>query len=217
VSVVHTVSQGQCLSSIARSYGFDDWRVIYNHPDNASFRQLRPNPNLIHPGDRIVIPDLDPGGEGAPTEQTHTFELDTDRVLLRVVVQDVDKQPMSGKRYKLTVDALPPVEGTTGGDGMVEQEIAPGAESGLLEVFVNGNNVPPVAWRLMIGHLDPVEQVSGYQARLNNLAFESGPVDGIKGPLTTGAVKRFQTEFALASDGIVGPLTRGKLRDVYGC
>ena len=45
-----------------------------------------------------------------------------------------------------------------------------------------------------------------------------GAVDGIQGPITTGAIKRFQADCPpLDVDGIVGPHTRGKLKEVYGC
>lgn len=53
---VYTVRNGDTLSGIARKYGLPSWRVLYHHPSNKSFRQKRPNPNLIFPGDRINIP-----------------------------------------------------------------------------------------------------------------------------------------------------------------
>ena len=43
----HTVAQGECLSTIAASYGFRDYRTVYNDPANAEFREKRPNPNVI--------------------------------------------------------------------------------------------------------------------------------------------------------------------------
>lgn len=54
---VHTVKRGENLSLIARKYGIRSWQEIYNHPSNATFRHQRPNPNLIHPGDQINIPE----------------------------------------------------------------------------------------------------------------------------------------------------------------
>ena len=74
----HTVQQGECLSSIARAYGFDDWRIIYNYPDNADFKKKHPNPNLIFPGEELVIPDLDAGGASGATEKKHPFVLKLD-------------------------------------------------------------------------------------------------------------------------------------------
>ena len=49
------------------------------------------------------------------------------------------------------------------------------------------------------------------QLRLRRLGFEPGPIDGIFGPLTQGAVLRFQDAHGLVVDGIVGPLTKKPL------
>lgn len=54
--MLHTVIRGESLSLIARKYGVDSWRTLYYAPQNAGFRAKRPNPNLIHPGDRIFVP-----------------------------------------------------------------------------------------------------------------------------------------------------------------
>jgi len=95
--------------------------------------------------------------------------------------------------------------------------MAPSVSTGRLEVFIHGQDEPPAIWDLLIGHLDPVRQKSGQQARLNNLGFESGKVDNIDGPITRGAVKRFQAKHNLVVDGIVGQQTRPKIVEVHGC
>ncbi len=46
---------------------------------------------------------------------------------------------------------------------------------------------------------DPV-MIREIQSRLNAMKYEAGPVDGIPGPLTRGAITRFQREFNLAVD-----------------
>jgi len=46
------------------------------------------------------------------------------------------------------------------------------------------------------------------QRRLRRLGDEPGPIDGLYGPLTEGAVERFQHEHGLAIDGVVGPQTK---------
>ncbi|MEW6522125.1 MAG: NlpC/P60 family protein [Bacillota bacterium] len=56
-------------------------------------------------------------------------------------------------------------------------------------------------------------QVSHLQLSLLRLGFSPGPVDGIYGPLTTGAVREFQAFWGLQPDGIAGPLTRQALSE----
>ena len=58
--------------------------------------------------------------------------------------------------------------------------------------------------------------ISGVQARLNNMAINSGPVDGILGSNTKYAVKTFQAYFDLKKDGKPGQgETQPKLVDVH--
>lgn len=57
MSRCYTVVRGDNLSRLARRFGLRGWRAIYDHPWNADFRRQRPDPNLIHPGDVLYIPD----------------------------------------------------------------------------------------------------------------------------------------------------------------
>jgi LysM domain len=60
MSLPYTVKKGDTLSAIARQKGFKSWQEIYNHPENEAFRLKRPNPNLIFPGDILILPGLGP-------------------------------------------------------------------------------------------------------------------------------------------------------------
>jgi peptidoglycan hydrolase-like protein with peptidoglycan-binding domain/DNA invertase Pin-like site-specific DNA recombinase len=55
-------------------------------------------------------------------------------------------------------------------------------------------------------------QVRALQRRLQQLNQRPGPVDGLYGPLTRGAVQRFQAGHGLVRDGVVGPRTRRAMR-----
>lgn len=62
MSTIYTVKPGDTLSGIARKHNIPNFRTIYDHPDNSEFKRKRPNPNLIFPSDRLVIPDSDRPG-----------------------------------------------------------------------------------------------------------------------------------------------------------
>ncbi|MCU0718298.1 MAG: LysM peptidoglycan-binding domain-containing protein [Pirellula sp.] len=53
---IYTVVAGDTLSKIATQHKISSWQELYNHPANLEFRKKRSNPNLIYPGDKIVIP-----------------------------------------------------------------------------------------------------------------------------------------------------------------
>ncbi len=247
---VHVVLPGECLSSIARRYGFSDWRTLWDFEENAELRRRRPNPNVILPGDRVAIPEREARREAAPTEQRHSFRRRSHSTLLRLLLQDEERRPWSGRRYELTVEGQT-FEGATASDGRIEHEIPPDAVDGELVVWLpprpaeagpiermdddgeggTGGASPPAPaagsapaageqpfrYELAIGHLDPVDEVSGVQARLRNLGFDCGEIDGVAGPVTRGAIERFQHANGLAVDGVAGPATRRKLEEVHGC
>jgi len=54
--VPHIVRRGESLARIARTYGVDGWRTIYEHDRNEDFRNRRPDPNRIQPGDQVWVP-----------------------------------------------------------------------------------------------------------------------------------------------------------------
>jgi hypothetical protein len=54
---------------------------------------------------------------------------------------------------------------------------------------------------------DKGTQVAVLQRALAKLGFSSGKADGVYGPATTSAVKRFQQSAGLTADGIFGPAT----------
>ena len=61
------------------------------------------------------------------------------------------------------------------------------------------------------------EYLTGVQFRLNALGFGAGPVDGIKGPKTSKAVRTFQKSYPpLKVDGVPGPKTQEKLVEICG-
>lgn len=211
----HTVRQGECLSRIALRYGFTDWRVVYDHAENAEFRRKRPDPNIIYPGDRLFVPDRQPKSEPCATGRLHRFQLSVPKKLLRLAVEDLAGERRANAPYVLVVEGTT-YEGTTDADGVVEQTVPVNAESGTLQVGA-------LHWPLKIGHLNPLDEapdegISGIQARLRNLGYDPGPVDHVLGRRTRAAIRAFQRDNPpLDVDGICGPETRAKLVERHGC
>lgn len=59
-------------------------------------------------------------------------------------------------------------------------------------------------------------EVEALQRALAAKGIDPGPVDGVFGPKTEDAVRRFQQSNALQADGIAGPHTMAVLEDDSG-
>lgn len=90
----HTVKQGECLMGIALLHGFRDWRRIYEHPENAALRRMRPQPHILHPGDVLFIPERGVKQLGASTGKTHVFKVKQPVRELRLTVKDASGTPL---------------------------------------------------------------------------------------------------------------------------
>lgn len=211
----YVVKKGDCLSSIAAEHGLP-WKVLWADPKNANLKRKRKDPNVLMPGDVVFVPDTRERMEDCATEDRHRFLRKRGRTLLRIILKDEEDEPLASKDYELTIGSQT-FRATTDGDGRIEEQLPAGAAEGKLVVTLEEEPPSAFTWTLKIGCLDPVEEVSGVQGRLNNLGFDCGPVDGIIGPWTRAAVEAFQEEYGLDVDGIAGPKTQAKLKEVYGC
>ncbi len=209
----YTIVLGDCLSSIAKRFGFADYRTIYDHPSNAAFRAARPNPNVVFPGDVVFVPEKDRRVESRATGQRHVFSTRLRSTRLRVVLTDARDMPRAGIEYTLTVGDLV-VKERTGQDGLIDHAVPADAMSAQLTFPKTG-----VTRRLLLGELDPPETVSGVQGRLRNLGYDCGPVDGVEGPRTRGAVRAFQRDSLprREPDGVCDAETRDALARRHGC
>ena len=205
----YKIKQGEHVSRIAKQFGFADYRTIWDHPNNAALKDLRKNPNVLAPGDQLFIPDKQLRKESRPTGATHRFKAPATALMLRVVVKNMDDQPVANTPCKLQVEGQT-FQLTTDGSGKIEKEIPKAAENGKLTI---GDQEFPIR----IGHLDPVDQISGYRARLNNLGYNAGDSDDENDPQLRSAVEEFQCDQHLKVDGTCGQQTQNKLKQVYGC
>jgi len=211
----YRIVEGDCLSSLAFKNKLKSWRTIYDHPNNADFRRLRPDPNLVQPGDIVFIPARETRIESGSTEQRHTFRRPTDPVYLTVKLLDHEFNAMQGQGCEVRIDVQLHECQTDASGKMGPLRISPAEQVARLTLLDDETAEPLATYDLQLGHLDPIDEISGVQGRLRNLGIDCGPVDGIDGPLTRAGVKEFQRAFGLAVDGIAGPITKGRLEEVH--
>jgi N-acetylmuramoyl-L-alanine amidase len=193
----HVVRQGEHLARIAHDHGFADAGPIRDEPANADLWKRRLDPNILLPGDRLVIPDKQRKTVQCRTEATHEIRIKQVPNRLRIILEDHGERPLADEPFTLTIrdHRGPPITGRTSDEGLVDVPLPPGAGRALLAL----DDHPALAWDLFIGHLDPAHDpidkkaiVTGAQARLNNLGYRCGEVDGELGPKTRAAIVRFQ-------------------------
>ena len=212
----HTVRQGEYLPKIGKTYGFMNLAAIWDHPRNAELKASRKeNFNILYPGDRIYIPERLLRTENRPTDQRHTFVLRGKPLNLRVVLKTCDDEARTDLSCVLSVDG-DSGHLTTNNEGLLERSIPPSASRAVL-MFQDANTQEKTEIAVLIGNLDPIDEVSGQIGRLNNLGYLAGDPEKPDPELLQCAVEEFQCDHELCVDGVCGPETQAKLKEVHGC
>jgi len=203
----YVVKQGDCISSIAQRNGlFPD--KVWNHPKNAKLKEKRKDANILYPGDMVFVPVKEEKQESGATKKRHRFKRKGVPAKLRLQIME-DDQPRANVNYTLVIDSQS-FNGTTDGDGKIEQAIPPNAKKGVLIL----ENDTPI--NLQLGQVDPIDTISGVQARLLNLNFDCGEVSGREGPQLEEALREFQEKNSLTVTGQADEATRNKLLEIHG-
>jgi hypothetical protein len=207
----HDVKQGDHLSRIAAEAGFADFHTVWDHPENQALKDKRKNPQILLPGDTVFLPEPGQREESCATEQRHVFRVKAKPLKLRLTVKDFDDHPVANQKCELEVDGqIQELE--TNGSGLVETEIPARAEQGRLVVPALSLAIP-----FKIGHLDPVDEPSGWRGRLMNLGYFSPAADDSDPIRLRYALEEFQCDHKLKINGEADDATRAKLKEVHGC
>jgi N-acetylmuramoyl-L-alanine amidase len=200
----HRVQQGECISTLGFEYGFFP-EAIWQAPENATLRQQRSSGFVLEPGDVVTIPDLRPKALAVETGQRHTFRRRGVPAYLRLELRDAHGAPQANVSYILEVDGVSR-EGRTTGAGRLEEPIPPNAQRAVLRFPETG-----ATYEFPLGYLDPVSTVSGVQARLNNLGYLCGEVNGEWREECRKALAHFQAAEGLPGTGEADDATRARL------
>lgn len=200
----YTVVQGDCIYSIAAKYGFP-WKVLWNHPDNAALKQQRKDPNVLLPGDVVMVPDLRKKDVSCATDANHPFQLNGSPAKLSLQMLDRNHNPRKGLKYSISIDGVVQT-GTTNGQGKINHSIQPDAKKATL-TLQDGQNVEK--YEVNLGHVNPIDHPTGGQQRMENL--------GLKGMDPKIALMWFQKKNGLQQSGQLDAPTLAKLKSVHGC
>jgi len=205
----HKVRQGECLETIAAQHG---WLApaLWDQPENEALKQQRKDMHCLLPGDVVQVPTRRPRDEPVPTDGVGRFQLKVELPKLRVRLLE-DTEPRGGEAYKLEYDDGQVLEGSTDGDGWVEQPLPVGVRKAVLLLKEGVER-----YELVVGGLDPADTPTGAQGRMSNLGYYFGKVDGVVGPMMQAALKRFQRAKGLEASGELDEATADALRGDYG-
>jgi hypothetical protein len=205
----YRVKQGDCIDSIAVAHGFR-WETLWNQAENTALKQHRKDPFVLKPGDEVFVPELRLKMEQGQTETRHRFRRKGVPSLFRIQVCVAD-EPLAAQPYQAKIDGVW-YQGTTDAQGWVEIKLPPDAKEGELTVG-EGESVEYIELRL--GCLDPINEISGVQQRLENIGFQVGE-EGEFDEETQAAVAEFQQMMQLEPSGELTDETRQKLLEYHG-
>jgi hypothetical protein len=205
----YVVQDGDCMSSIAEAHGFF-WQTLWDHPQNASLKSARGNPNVLLPGDRVFIPSRTSKSVDCATEEKHRFvrKGTPSRIRLRLMSGD---QPRAHLPYVIEVDGRT-FQGETDDDGVLTLTVPSRATSARLTLRDGGECEEHI---VQLGRLDPVEDIRGMQQRLLNLDYPC-EVTGELDEQTCLALRMFQSRYGIPDGGEADQSTLDKLKEIHG-
>ena len=155
------------MQSIAARHGFADGDFIWNHPNNDELRKRRASPNVLAPGDVVFIPDRTMKVVQCATGMSQRFVVRLPKRAVHVVLRDGAGAAIANSPYVLRAGDVER-KGRSDSDGVVhEAGLRPSIDRATLELTELG-----ITRVLLIGHLDPHDQETGWRQRLANLGYD---------------------------------------------
>lgn len=207
----YVVRSGDHLDLIAHRHGLRA-QDIWDHPKNADLKKRRGNPNILCCGDVLYLPETQTPWAPVSVGGNHRFQAAVPGTRLSVTFA-VGGRPLAAK--KCVVRGMPPPnEFTTDGSGKLEVTLPLTVQT----VVVDFPDVP-MARRIRVGHLDPVDEPSGVMQRLQNLGYASSrsAVDLSNPASLAPLLRRFQQDSGLEPTGTLDSDTRDALEKAHGC
>jgi peptidoglycan hydrolase-like protein with peptidoglycan-binding domain len=208
----YKVKQGDTIVRIADAHDFRSWEAIWNDEKNAALRAKRPSPHVLAPDDELYIPDKKVREFTCDTDRRHTFRLRAMPQFIQVKLRDEDGKPIAGRVYELKYDGKT-IRNATDAEGTLSEYVPHHVTSVEATLWMRDDDeAQKMTWTLQLGHLDPVDTVTGVKKRLANLGYEHGALDDELDEVTVRGLQAFQRDAGLTVTGKIDDATRGRLQ-----
>jgi len=162
-------------------------------------------------GKRVL---LNCDGKRPQTEGANGKPPETQKLSLKL--SDEDFKPYASKKYRVVCDGEK-FEGTTTGDGEIAHDVAKGAKSAQVTLWLGAYPTGPVKrYAIEIKELPDPGSIKGAQVRLKNLGYYTGAARGDVDDETREALRSFQRDQAIKVTGELDEATKGKLASAHG-
>lgn len=205
---VHKVEDGEHLSGIAKRFDFQNAITLWNDPANSELRSRRESPDVLLAGDEVHIPDRVVKTLTGATGTTHTITVGTQRVKLRLSLQDGVGQARKAMPVTVEVGGAT-LERISDGEGGVEVPVPRNVADATIDDGAR-------SVQLRVGALDPASALSGWHARLVNLGYLVGSPRETEPVTRLVAIEEFETDHDLPITGEMAGATLAKLVEVHG-
>jgi hypothetical protein len=206
----HTVKQGDTLNKIARAHGLKDGKTLYDAAENAALRKKRPNPDRIRPGDQVNIPSRKAAAVQAPLGSLVRLVVERPPLaaVLKLRLVDAEERPLEGVTYYVEGAGVS-YSGELAG-GRIQHDFPEHCEEVTLSLV--GEDLFSQQTLSLVHEED---DVSSLQARLSNLGWYSGAVDGQESDALSAAVAYYRKERNAAGGAGVDGALEARIDEEY--
>ncbi|MFO1063535.1 MAG: LysM domain-containing protein [Pirellulales bacterium] len=219
--IKHVVQEGDCLSKIAKHYGFT-WKKLWDYGPNATLKAKREDPNLLYPGDIVVIPEKSPKMESKGTNQKHTFKKRTELPTFQIRLL-FEGAPLANFDAELTFQSpswSATKTGKTDSDGNLLIESSPkiripGDTPGA--TLLIGNKPYQIRYSICLSSLPDHKTAAGASIRLYNLGYTSSIINESQIDELQPAIVRYARSKQQKSNGELSESVKSELKKDHGC
>jgi hypothetical protein len=197
----YVVRQGDYLKKIAHKLGCDEAEV-WSHAKNADLRRTRRDPNLLHPGDLLWVPERVLNWLPIVAGTTNKYFAEIPKTIVSLGFKN-ENGPLANETY--VVEGIgAPKEGTTDEHGTVVFKVPVHLREFRVS-FPGQNMIHPV----LVGDMDPADEVSGLRKRLQHLGYYKSSPSKFSRPMSEEeieacdqrAILKFQKAHGLNATG----------------